>query len=285
MRRNRKKKVSINPKIILISALVLCGALIFASFRFSEQLSPVKEFVGNLISPMQKGIAVASDALNSKIRVLTDAEGLLEENEKLKEKVALLQSENQLLTQEKYELGWYRELYELDGQYSDYEKVGARVISKETNSYYNVFTLDKGRDDGIQENMNVIAGNGLVGLVTETGANWCKVRSIIDDRSNVSGMFLKTSDTCIVKGDLTLLDSGYIRVELIDKDAEVYDNYEIVTSYISDRFLPGILIGYVSNIEEDPITMTKHAYLTPVVDFEHLDAVLIIKAIREPMKD
>lgn len=285
MSRKRKNKIVINPKFVLIGALILCGALIFVSIKFSEELKPVKEFVGNIISPMQKGITSAGDAVKAKIQVITGAEELREENEKLKEKLAILQSENQLLTQEKYELDWYRELYDLGEQYSDYDKVAARVISRENNSYYNIFTLDKGRDDGIKPDMNVIAGNGLVGIVTETGANWCKVRSIIDDKSKVSAMFLKTSDTCIVSGDLTLLDTGYIRVDMIDAQAEVYDNYEVVTSYISDKFLPGILVGYVSNIEEDSSKMTKHGYLTPVVDFEHLQAVLIITELREQMKE
>ena len=62
-----------------------------------------------------------------------------------------------------------------------------------------------------------------------------------------------------------------------------YDNYEIVTSYISDKYLPGILIGYVSNIDTDPSMMSKEAYITPVVDFQHLEAVLVITRLREQL--
>ncbi len=285
MRRRKKKKIVINPKYVLIASIILCLALVFVSYKYSDKFEPIKTAIGNIIAPMQKGITVAGDSLKSKLRIFSDMQDLIDENTKLKEELNLVKNENQQLIQSKYELNWFRDLYELDQKYTDYPKVAARVISKETNSYYNVFTLDKGRDDGIAVDMNVIAGNGLVGIITEVGANWCKVRSIIDDSSNISGMFLKTSDNCIVSGDLELLDSGYIRVEMINMSAEIYNNYEIVTSYISDKFLPGILIGYVSNIEVDSSNMTKDAYLTPVVDFEHLEAVLIITELREQLED
>lgn len=285
MRRKPKKKIQINPKYVLIVCAVLCLALIVVSYKFSDTFAPIKTAVGDVITPMQKGINNTGKAISDKLDMFKSIDSLLEENERLKKELDDIKSENQMLIQEKYELDWYRELYELDGQYSDYPKVAARVISKDTNSYYNTFIIDKGRDDGILVDMNVIAGNGLVGIVTEVGKNWAKVKSIIDDSSNVSGMFLKTSDTCMVNGDLQLLDKGYIKVSMISPNAEVYDNYEVVTSYISDKYLPGILIGYASNIEADAGNLTQHAYLTPVVDFEHLEAVLIITELREQLED
>ena len=61
--------------------------------------------------------------------------------------------------------------------------------------------------------MNVISGNGLVGIVSEAGKHYAKVRSIIDDKSNVSAMFEKTGETCIVKGNMESIYNGYIDVE------------------------------------------------------------------------
>ena len=72
----------------------------------------------------------------------------------------------------------------------------------------NTFVIDKGASDGIAEDMNVIAGSGLVGIVTKVGNNWAQVRSIIDDMSNVSSQVLSTSDLCFVKGDLQLMETG-----------------------------------------------------------------------------
>ena len=133
--------------------------------------------------------------------------------------------------------------------------------------------------------MNVLSGNGLAGIIMEAHYNYSKVRSIIDDKSSVSGMFISTSDTCIVNGDLQLMETGKIRVELISKDADIDDGDEIVTSHISNQYHQGILIGHVSNIELDSSNMTKTAYLTPVIDFEKLEEVLIITEVKEPLID
>ena len=96
-------------------------------------------------------------------------------------------------------------------------------------------------------------------------------------------MFLKTSDTCVIQGDLTTISKGKIHVQFISKDAEIEDGYEIVTAHISPNYHQGILIGYVSDIKLDSNNMTKTAYLTPVVDFERLSEVLIITELKEPL--
>lgn len=280
-RKNTQNRIKINPKTVFVVCVVLCLLLIFVSYRFRDKIAPVKTFTGNVFAPMQRGICTVGQAISDRLKQSRDIEELIAENDSLKAQLEEIRRENQVLTQEKYELNWYRDLYELDKEYTDYSKVAAKVISREPSGYSNFFVIDKGTQDGICENMNVIAGNGLVGIIVETGKNWARVKSIIDDSSNVSGMFLKTSDTCMVSGNIELLDKGYIDVSMINPQAEIYDNYEVVTSYISSKYLPGILIGYVSNITNDISTMTQKAYLTPVVDFRHLEAVLVITELKE----
>lgn len=278
----RRTKFHINPKHVLIAGVILCVGFVGVSFRFGEQLAPVRSAVGSVFTPMQKGINVVGSFLSDKLDNFKNINDLLEENEELKDHINVLTYENKMLLQDKYELDRLRDLYELDQKYLDYPKVSARVISKPGN-WYNVFTIDKGTRDGLAKDMNVLAGNGLVGIIAECYYNYSVVRSIVDDKSYVSGMFLKTSDTCFVQGDLQLMDKGKIRVEMISKDAEIEDGYEVVTSHISPNFLQGILIGYVSDIELDASNMTKTAYLTPAVDFEHLEEVLIITELKEPL--
>jgi rod shape-determining protein MreC len=281
----RRTKIHINPKYVLFACLAICIGLVILSFRYEERLAPVKSAVGYVITPMQKGINSIGSFISDKLDNLKNISELLEENEQLKEQVNLLSYENKLLRQDKYELNELRELYELDQKYLDYPKVAARIISKDTNNWYTFFTIDKGTRDGLAVDMNVLAGNGLAGIIVEAHYNYSKVRAIIDDKSNVHGMFLKTSDTCIVRGDLELMEQGRIRVEMISKDADIYDGYEVVTSHISPKFLQGILIGYVSDIRLDSSNMTKTAYLTPAVDFEHLEEVLIITELKEQLID
>ena len=237
--------------------------------------------MGNVIAPMQNGINHIGYSISSQFNKFTTMSKLLEENESLKEQLDAVSYENKILWQDKYELDRLRDLYELDKKYADYPKVAARVISVDPNNWYHRFSINKGSKDGIAVGMNVIAGNGLVGIIEEVNTNYATVRTIIDDDSYVNGMFLKTSDNCFVKGDLQLYANGVIAVEHISKDADVKDGYEVVTSHNSDKYLQGILIGYVSDISLDSSGLTKTAYLKPAVNFERLQEVLIITELKE----
>ena len=117
----------------------------------------------------------------------------------------------------------------------------------------------------------------LLVMVYEVGPNYAKVRTIIDEGSSVSGQFLRTSDLCIVSGDKKLMEEGYINVEFINKDADISDGDQVVTSHVSEKYLEGITIGYISDIKVDPTNLTKTSHLTPCVDFRNLQEVLVIK--------
>ena len=177
-------------------------------------------------------------------------------------------------------------MYQLDQQYNEYDKIAAEVIAKNSGNWYSTFTINRGSEDGILVDQNVIAGSGLVGIVTEVGAHWATVRSIIDDSSNVSAMTVSTSANCVVCGDLILMDEGKLQfIHLKDDEDKVQEGEKIVTSAVSDKFLKGILIGYVSEIEEDPNNLTKTGTLTPAVDFEHLQEVLVIKELKQQKEE
>lgn len=281
-RRRRRIEFEFHPKYLWILCIILCVVLMFVSYRFPERFSGVKTAVGNVISPMQRGINSVGKSISDRLQAFRDVKKLRAENEQLKSQIESLTSTNQQLTQEKFELDGLRRLYELDAKYTDYDKVAARIIASDTNNWFYNFVVDKGSQDGISVGMNVLAGNGLVGIVSETGKNWSRIRSIIDDNCNVSGMSLETQDTCIVSGDLKMMkEQDVIRVEMISLDAKIKENSEIVTSHISDKYLQGILIGYIQNIEVDSSNMTKNATLIPAVDFERLDEVLIITELKE----
>ncbi|MDD2979209.1 MAG: rod shape-determining protein MreC [Hespellia sp.] len=274
---NKKNQSSTSNKYWLFFTVSICILLMVLSLLTAGVNGPLRGFANYTVIPMQKGINQVGmwlSDLSDNFETLKDARA---ENKALQEKVDKLTIENNNLQQEKYELERLQELYKLDQNYADYEKVGAHVIGKDSGNWFNTFTIDKGANDGIKVDMNVMAGSGLVGIVTETGPDWANVRSIIDDSSNVSAMVLSTSDTCMVRGDLSLVPSGEIRFEQLENnDHEVAVGEQIVTSHISDKYLQGILIGYVSEVNVDSNNLTRSGYITPVVDFKNLQEVLII---------
>ena len=248
----------------------------------------MRAVVGDVVTPMQKGINSVGHFFTEKTEIFTSMKELLEENEKLQSELDSVNYENKILQQEKYELSELRKLYELDEKYASYPKVAARVIDKDPGNWYNVFKIDKGSDDGLKVDMNVLAGDGagggLVGIITEVGHNWAKVRSIIDDSSNVGAMILKTNETCIVSGNLKLEDDGILEMSgLENSDTKVGVGNEVITSYLSDKYHQGILVGYIKEINTDSTKSTRSGYLTPAVDFDKLETVLVITELKEKL--
>lgn len=276
----KRTKITIDPKYILIFIAVICIVMIIVSFRFEEKMTPIRSAVGSVITPMQKGINSIGSKLSDQMEYVTTVKKLVQQNKNLQKKLDELSVENKLLQQDKYELKNFRELYDLDEQYNSYPKVAARVISSNPDNWFNTFTIDKGSEDGIAVDMNVMAGDGLVGIVTKVSKSYAIVRSIIDDNSNVYGSFLKTDDSCVVSGDLQLMNEGVIQVSGVSSKAQVEDGYEVVTSQISDKYLPGILIGYAKDMKMDSSNLTQTGYLTPAADFSRLDMVLVITEVK-----
>lgn len=99
-------------------------------------------------------------------------------------------------------------------------------------------------------------------------------------------MILSTSDTCVVRGDLKLMADGRIRFEkLPNNDNKVEVGEQVVTSHVSDRFLQGLFIGYISEVEVDSNNLTRSGYITPAVDFSKLQEVLVITTTKQEMLD
>ena len=285
MKERKKPKYDMEPRYVLLIMTMICIFLIFFSYKFSDLFGNIRTSLNSMIIPMQKGITTIGMSINNTI-------DRFEEADKLQDEIAALKAENERITREKermeqslYELERYKQLFGLADNYKTYPTVGANIIAKDTSGYYARFTLDKGYKDGIAVDMNVLADSGLVGIITEVGPHYSVVRSIIDDNNYVSAIVTKTEDNCIVCGNLELLSIGYIEIRDLSLNTEARNNYKVYTSPLSDKYLPDILIGYISNIQNENDGLTKTGYLTPVVDFEHLTTVLIVTQLKEDMRE
>ena len=271
-----------NTKYFLFGLSLLCICMIGITTIRGSILNPLRTAVGYVLVPIQSGVNRVGGGLYNELSSVGKLKTALAENETLKTRVDELTEENTRLRSEQFELERLRSLYELDQEYMQYHKIGARIIAKDSSSWFSVFRIDKGSDDGIKEDMNVIAGGGLVGIVTDVGANYATVRSIIDDSSRVSAMAQQSGDSCIVAGDLQLFKDGRLKLSYMEKDDDIKDGDMIVTSNISGKFLPGILVGYATDITVDyNDNLTKSGYLIPAARFDRLQEVLVITDLKD----
>lgn len=278
---NFQNRKLIPSKYIYLFMAFVCFLLLFLSVVFGERISVLKSVASAVVTPMQSGINQLGTKLYDNMIEKKNIDELLADNKKLKKQLEETEAKLQRYEKDSSELKRIQELVGLQEQYPDYDMVGARVIATDSTNWFYTFIIDKGEDDGVFVGCNVLAGNGLAGIVTEVGKNYAKVRSIIDENSHISASVSGTKILCTVSGDLTLIEDGYISVGYINKEDQIDEGAKLVTSHVSDKFLPGLLIGYISDVSVDSNNLTQSAKCMPVVEFRNLQEVMVILTKKE----
>ncbi len=156
--KKKGEKFTIPSKYLLFILTLLCTGLIVLTFSTDILSAPLSAVGGFVITPLQNGVSKAGSWLNTRSKELVQIRSLLQENENLQEQIDQLTIENIKLQQDRYELTNLRELYNLDSQYDEYEKIGARIIAKDSSNWFHTFVINKGAEDGLLTDMNRTCG-------------------------------------------------------------------------------------------------------------------------------
>lgn len=267
---------------ILIVAIIVIS-IMGITMGGRERVTFIENTVGNIITPLQKGVYSVGNFFADKIRPIISIWELEDENERLKEEnetlhKAMIDAE---LTRDEYEdLLELREAlnYVNDLKIDDY--ITCNVIGKDTGNWYNMFMIDKGTNDGITKNSAVMNGNGLVGLVYEVGSNWGKVVTIVDNKSSIGFEVLDSDESYdgVLHGSVSSVISG----ELFDPHAKVDVGNIIVTSGLG-IYPKGIHVGRISEVNYDDDTLLTNIVVEPSVDFRNINRVFVV--IKEDLED
>lgn len=262
-------------KIIAVTAILITAIALFAGGK-NLNASALESVIGFVVTPFQDLTTGIGSWVESTADSAKDKSTLLEENAALKEELAKLQDESKRLEQYEKENDALSALLKISQKYPNYKSTGTKIIAKNPGVWYNAFTINKGTGDSVSANMILIASGGVVGKILESGNNYSKAQSILDSRSAVPAMSLRTGDLGVVKGDYTLMNDGLCKMEYIDGEAQIAVGDEIVTSQLSEVYPEGLSIGKVTKIETDSNGLTKYAIIEPFVDLKHLDTLLVI---------
>lgn len=271
------------PKRILLAVVFFCVVLTATSFFTDKLITPLRNAFSYIVVPIQNGINSIGSVLVDNDNKKKTIEELQAQNKELESELESLKAENEALKGDEDELSTLRNFYSMESQLASYTKVGARVIGTTSTNWNQSFTIDQGSKNGIKVDMNVITDKGLVGIVTEVYDSYSVVTTMIADNSNVSAMDERTKDLCIVEGDITFMDSGIVKLSRIKTNAQMQSGDKVVTSNISSKYLPGLLVGYVKDITTDDSGLSKSGNLIPAADFDHLTDVIVITTTKEQL--
>ena len=274
MKFNPKKDIS--PKYLFLALSLICILLLGLSLFSDSFLQKTKSVFGKLITPLQEGMSSIGEWVEERFLVFGDVKELREENEALKKRNRELEEQIAKSQAELTELAELRSLYSLDQMYPDYNTTAARIFSVDSSGWFNEFYINKGLNDGVYEDCNVLYEGGLLGIVVESYDSYARVRAIVDDRSKVTASVGPNSALCTVEGSLTTYKNGYLLATDISKEAKVNVGDRVITANVSDRFLYGLTIGYISELIPDPNNLTVTARIRTAVDLSDVRDVLVI---------
>lgn len=265
--------------LVLLIAVALIAAMAY-TYDTERYLTKAESVIGRVFTPVGKVFYRMTNSISDFFSSIREIGTLRATNEKLQKELEKLRKENIELQELKNENLRLKEALNFKTENPELDLKLASITGKNPGNWFNIFTIDKGKRDGIKPGMAVLDEKGnMVGQVTQVGETWAKVLAIIDRDSSVSAVDVRTRDNGIVRGD----SQGGLVMIYLPLDAEVLEGDIITTSGMS-RFPKGLVIGKVEKVTKEPGALFKQALVKPAADFERLEYVFVVLNMTETGK-
>lgn len=265
-------------KVVIALTSVIVATIIFAVIlNVVPNSNPVSAAVRTVFAPFQKVVSSVDSSVNNFTAFIFEMKGYKAENERLVSEINALKREQRSVEEYKIENDRLNELLALKDELSEFETVAARVIAKNTSGWLDRIEINKGKKEGLMPNDIVITPDGVVGLVTEVGAGWSAVDTIINPEHALGVRVVRTSDIAIVEGDLSFAKDGFCRMNFISRDAGMVVGDILETSGLGGIYPSSLAVGKIREMKSDNKGTLQYAVVEPFVDFDNIYEVLVIK--------
>lgn len=159
-----------------------------------------------------------------------------------------------------------------------FKTIAAQVIGHDPSNNEKSILLNKGRSDGVLPNHAILCPQGLVGKIVESFDNSSKAMLLVDSDSKIGCMILRTRDLGVLQGQ----NNNLLIVNYLPRNADVKEKDLVITSGFDGLFPKGIILGEIEKIYAEDFKLYKCAEVTPTVDVNKLEEVLIVKTHLDP---
>ncbi len=274
-----RKKLKITKYISI--GLVIFGTLIL--LMFNSGVGFLEKISGYVVNPVIFAVDAASDGVGNFFASFGSRTKLKEELAKAQEQLAQLETVQSVADEVKAENERLLALFGESEKYPEFKYEYAKVIARSVDDYSATFTLNKGKLDGITENMVVISSGGLAGKIVEITDDTSILLAIIDSRCGVPSLSESSRDMGIVSGVSDAgTTAGYCIMTDLPTNAIIKPGDTVITSGMGEVFPKGIKVGTITEVSKGNLNqLNSTAKLSPSVDFDHLESVLIITNMEE----
>jgi len=232
----------------LRSFIMICACLLilvlFNSQSPNSQSLRLKsiEIATYIYAQISSPIWLVNDSYKSVTKTFekfTSNEKLLIENKRLRQYI----NEMEILVGENNRL---KELLKFDDD-SRHAEIFVRILSNSFNAFSKTFTINVGKNAGVNEGSILVNDEGLIGKVLEATASTSKVQAITDVNSKIPAIFAHSRKRCVLVGQD--LSNNSLKATFTEPDLIVQDGEPVITSGDGNLVPYGILIGFAFNNE------------------------------------
>ena len=261
-------------KVILVIAALLTAALAIISGITNVTIPDL--LVEGIMAPFRAAGTALTNTAEKYYSYMFRYEALAAENEALKEEIAQMEDVARQADSVSRENQRLRNLLDLKATHEDYELVDAYIIGWSSSDWEDTFTINRGTNAGIDENMCAITANGeVVGLVTEVGLNYAIVKTVLDSTLEISGTIATSGYNGMVKGGYISGNETLLQMNYLPSSSIIRNKDQVVTSG-STVYPRGLIMGYVVDAGYEETGVAKFALLDPAADISALEQVFII---------
>lgn len=263
-------------RLLLVLLIAIAFALITVDIRGGED-SPVdgaRSAAATVFGPIENGVSSAVDPVGNAIAAVRDSGDRHDRIAQLERDNAALKAELGSDDRNRSRLKQLDKILKTAGA-GQYGIKGAEVIAIGAAQGFSwTVTIDVGVNDGIQRDMTVLNGDGLVGRVTTVGPNTATVLLASDPDFTVGTRMESTDELGFASGQ----GDRPLRVEMLNGKAKIKKGDRLVTfgSQADKPFVPGVPVGVVSRVDPSGGDLTRTIYVEPYVGFSKLDVVGVV---------
>ena len=275
--------------IILLVSIIILVALIGFSLRDRDQLSWPEQFIKDTTGLVQSAVSRPTQYIAGFFKNLQDLQNTYTENKELKtrlDELARLEAEVQMLKKDNAEL---KEILDKKDSLSEFEPKQATVIGRNPDRWNEILIINKGKKDGIDQDMPVITANGLIGKVksSQTFTSTVQLLSSMDPTNRISAEIQGKDESYFGLIEGYDKEKGLLLLKRIPAEAKVEKGQTVISSGKGGVFPKSLLIGKVVDVIPAEYGLTQTAYVKPGANFYDIEHVMVVKrgALKPELKD
>ncbi|WP_077327227.1 rod shape-determining protein MreC [Virgibacillus siamensis] len=270
---------------ILLIGIIVLVALIGYSLQDRKNLTTPEQFVKDTVGWAQTVIHTPVTFVTNVFTNIDDLKDTFTENQILREKLAQYKTliyEVQELKEENEELRKMLDKTET-GSIREFNPIQATVLSRSPERWIEHVTINKGKQDGVRENMAVITAEGMIGKIQSASQFTSTVQLLtgFDQFNRISATISRKKGNDIF-GLIEGYDkeSGNLLFKIIEEsDKNLKEGELVVSSGMGGVFPAGLLIGTVKEVKPDKYGLTRTALVEPAADMYEINNVIVVDRV------